>query len=639
MSLSAVSSYPFYRSQFAPAASFFCIPLIFLIVCSPSLAQRQLPYLDDARNSPFGQVNFEEIYQERLNLESSQRNRIGVQEDQFEPGTVSALDMMAPEAAVKNFKQANSLLKMQKVKQAIQSLQDAIKTYPKFVSAHIVLGLVYFDLRDKRAKDEFELATKLDDQFPTSFLYLGAVSLWSNNFDDAAASLEKAAFLSPNDPQILIALAFAQNGAHKYADVLQTVRHIHSLDHSGMAAAHYIAAAAALSLHDINTGKAELTTFLSEDRSGPLSPLARQKLDELVRGKDTLAAPAAPASIQSEPTVDSVRTFPNSPHLESELDAAATAPEGDSGDPPESASIIEFDQTLHTGPATDWANSFTIRQAVDETALLLAVSEHGQMVNNLSVSDIQIRDDNKPPERILQFLPQSNLPLRLGVLIDTSGSVEHRVAFEKTAAKAFLEKVLNPKSDLAFVAGFGQEVSVTQDFTSDAAALEEGVDRLGHYGEGTGVFDAIYFASWKLAAYPDQDRVSRVLVVLTDGEDNTSRRSLKQSIEAAEAAGITVYTFNTSENIEPDSDANKVLHLIAERSGGESVYPRTLHELERYFHQLSEVIRSRYLIAYKPAGFIADGRYRQLKVTAARDGKRLRVHVRKGYYARLTESR
>jgi VWFA-related protein len=285
--------------------------------------------------------------------------------------------------------------------------------------------------------------------------------------------------------------------------------------------------------------------------------------------------------------------------------------------------------------ASNSSNPFTIRQAVDETALFLAVSERGKMVNNLSLSDIRIRDDNKAPERILQFLPQSQLPLRLAVLVDTSGSVENRISFEKSAAKTFLKKVLSPQSDLGFVAGFDTEVSVTQDFTGNAAALDQGIDELGPHGEGTALFDAVHFACWKLGAYPDQGRVARVLVLLSDGEDNDSHRSLKQSIEAAEASGITVYTINTSLSSDLDSDANKVMRVIAERSGGESTYARSLADLEHYFQQLSEAIRNRYLIAYKPADFVPNGSYRRLKVTAERDGRRLHVHVRKGYFARV----
>ena len=131
------------------------------------------------------------------------------------------------------------------------------------------------------------------------------------------------------------------------------------------------------------------------------------------------------------------------------------------------------------------------------------------------------------------------LPLRLGLLIDTSESVQERVTFEKRAAEKFIDRVVNKDSDLAFVEGFRDEATVTQDFTPDPVKLAQGIEKLSTGGNGTGLFDAVFLACWKLAAYPDQGRTARVLVVVTDGEDNSSHRSLKQAIEEAEAAGVT----------------------------------------------------------------------------------------------------
>lgn len=637
MSQLAVLPRSFLRFQISQSAFLLRVLRIMLGLCTPGLAQRQLPYLDGARNSPLAQLDFDEIYRQQVILDAAQRDQISEPQAQFESGTVSALDMNAPQKAIRKLKVADSLLKAQRAKEAVRYLEDAIKIYPKFVSAHIILGLAYFDLKDKRARDEFETATHLDDQFPISFQYLGMMSLWTNDFASADSSLEKAAFLSPNDPQILNALAFAQNGAHKYADVLRTVDHLHKLNHHGMGDIHYVAAAAALSLHDVDSGKAELSTFLREDPSGPLSAVARQKLEELGRNKNLIAEGTPSIQIATQPTLV---TFPNTDRLESELNTVAATPDSseDSGDSPEPTFASVGGKAVLSPTRSkelNLSNPFTIRQAVDETALFFAVSERGKMVNDLSASDIRIRDGSKAPERILQFLPQSKLPLRLGVLVDTSGSVEHRMTFEKSAAKTFLKEVLNPESDLAFVAGFDSGVFVTQDFTGEGASLDQGIDALRRHGEGTAVFDAVHFACWKLSAYPDQGRVARVLVLLSDGEDNDSHRSLKQSIEAAEASGITVYTINTSLSRDLDSDANKVLQVIAGRSGGQSSHAQSLGELEHYFQQLSEAIRSRYLIAYKPADFIPDGSYRRLKVTAERDGRRLQVQVRKGYFARL----
>ena len=149
------------------------------------------------------------------------------------------------------------------------------------------------------------------------------------------------------------------------------------------------------------------------------------------------------------------------------------------------------------------------------------------------------------------------------------------------------------------------------------------------------MFDAVSLACWKLAAYPEQERVARVLVVLSDGEDNSSHRSLKQVIEEAESKGVTVYTVSTSEDSGAKTDADRVLQLLAERSGGESLFPGDTMVLDKSLGRLRDLIRSRYLIAYKAAGFEPNGKYRTLHIVAEKDGKHLQVHARKGYYARV----
>jgi VWFA-related protein len=127
-------------------------------------------------------------------------------------------------------------------------------------------------------------------------------------------------------------------------------------------------------------------------------------------------------------------------------------------------------------------------------------------------------------------------------------------------------------------------------------------------------------------------------VVLTDGEDNSSHRSLKQVLRDAEDAGVTIYPVSTREISGPKTDADGILDALAERTGGESLFPGDALSLNKALNQLHELIRSRYLLAYKPAEFEPNGHYRPIAITAEKDGKRLRVHTRKGYYARL-ESR
>jgi VWFA-related protein len=271
---------------------------------------------------------------------------------------------------------------------------------------------------------------------------------------------------------------------------------------------------------------------------------------------------------------------------------------------------------------------------VDEVVQFFSVSRHGRLVSGLDASDIQIRDDGKAPAKMLQFLPQSKLPLRLALLVDTSGSVESRFSFEKRAAGKLVQKVVSNPADLGFVAGFSNDITVTQDFTADPVKISAGLEPLKN-GGGTRLFDAVSFACWKLAKYPDRERVARVLVVLSDGEDNSSHRTLKQSIQDAEATGVTVYMVSTKAGNGPKTAADKILEALAERSGGDAMFPGDTATLGITLDKLGDLIRSRYLVAYSPAGFVPNGTYRTIRISAEKDGKRLRVHARKGYYARL----
>lgn len=610
-----------------------------LLVSGVTVAQSSLPYLNGGPNSTFAQFDFSQLF-----LDEQIHNAIHAGQNSVETnemsgsGSVSIRDLGAPRKAVDQFNYAASYLRAQNSKEAVKCLRKAIDLYPEFVSAHNMLGLAYLDERDARAKEEFEAAAKLDDRFPVSFLNLGMLALNENDFASADTNLSKAAFLSPRDPRILTALAFAQNGDHKYAESLRTAARVHALDHRGMGNVHYIAAAAAMSLHDLGTAQRELGTLLKEEPANPLAPVAQKQLDLLRRhGLQDRETGSIQVVVQPDPSAYHVQTFPDNEYLHAELEAMNNVSGiDDCGSCPDARAFAALNaQPVSYGPTVEsWHDLFTIHRAVDETAVFFSVSRNGRPVNDLGPDDIEIRDNDQAPDRILQFVPQSELPLRLGVLIDTSDSTERRFLFEKRAAERFVGKVLRGPSDLAFVGGFNDDVSVSQDFTSDPAMLNQGIEKLAN-GGGTALFDAIYFASWKLAAYPEQDRVAKVLLILTDGEDNSSHRSLKQTIAEAEVTGITIYAVSTAEDPEADTDASRILRTLAERSGGASFFPGGLKALEQSLGKLRDVIRNRYLIAYKAAHFAPNGKYHNIRVSAEKDGRRLQVHVRKGYYARL----
>jgi len=594
--------------------------------------------MDSNRDSAFVQIDFAQLYLNQQAWDDAERDQN--RQTLAESGSVSALDLRAPAKAIKQFNHGMAKLKAQRPKEAIPFFKKAVGLYPEFVSAHIGLGMAYFDQKDDRAKDEFKSATLLDDQFPLGFFDLGVVQLLSHDYPDAESNLQKAAELTPGDPKSLTLLAYTQNRTRQYAQSLQIAQRVHALDHRGMARVHYIAMASALSLHDFPRAENELALFLAEDPTNPLAPIARKRM-EAVQASDQ----ASSGTILPSSSITLFQSFPNSEYLRAELgtldngtDAASCAPCASQPQP-----ILVFSNAFRREESITLAERqttndlFTIRRPVDETALFFSVSRHGHRVNDLDVSDLEILDNNKPPERILQFLAQAQLPLRLGLMIDTSDSVENRAPFEKQAARRFLQRMMIVQSDLAFVAGFNSSVSVTQDFTGNPNALTAGVDKLGRRGNSTSVFDAIEYGCWKLAAYPDEDRASKVLVVLTDGEDNSSHRSLRQAIAFAQDAGVTIYTVHTGIDLDTQSDAARVLKTIAQSTGGEAMFPQTLGDLDHYLSKVPDLIRSRYLIAYRPAHFVPDGKYRSVQISATKDGNRLQIRARRGYYARFAD--
>jgi len=398
-----------------------------------------------------------------------------------------------------------------------------------------------------------------------------------------------------------------------------------------MGHAHYVAAAAAISLKDYPLAQSELTIFLQEDPANRLAATARYSLDTLERNHK--AAADARASAQQAATQVAAhvsQNLANSNRLRTQLADASNADEScdNCADTvttaklnPEAASVPDVTR------GNDYPGEWTIRSVVDELAVYFCVTSGGHPVTGLELSDIKARDDKKFPERVLQFSSQSKLPLCLGVLIDTSGSVQPRFSFEKRAAVKFLQQMLTNASDLGFVAGFAEAPTATQDFTGDPEKPTAGVNQLTNNG-GTALFDAVSFACRKLAAYPERERVAKVLVVVTDGVDNSSHASLRQTIREKEATGVTVYTISIKDGGGDNTEADKVLQTLAERSGGEALFPADMMTLGRSFDQLRDQIRSRYLIAYKPADFQPDGKYRTISITAEKNSKHLQVHAR-----------
>ncbi len=298
--------------------------------------------------------------------------------------------------------------------------------------------------------------------------------------------------------------------------------------------------------------------------------------------------------------------------------------------PPENALISS---SLISSPADDQRDNsvLTIKKRVDEVNLLfIATDRHGKFVRNLNQDDFSILDDHKPPQSIVNFRRETDLPLHLGLVIDTSGSVRSRFDFEQDAAISFLQQIVRANFDQALVIGFNSQSTVTQDFTDQVGLLADGVRRL-HNGGGTALYDAIYKACHdRLNREHESHPVRRAIVVVSDGEDNQSEYSKAQAIEMAQRAEVIIYAISTD-----DSGlilrGDRILQQLADATGGRAFFPYKTKDIKNSFAAIEDELRSQYIVSYHPADFEADGRYRPIEITALK--KDLQVRARKGYYA------
>ena len=273
----------------------------------------------------------------------------------------------------------------------------------------------------------------------------------------------------------------------------------------------------------------------------------------------------------------------------------------------------------------------TIKKRVDEVNVLFIATDHrGKFVRNLNQGDFTILDDHQPPQSIVNFRRETDLPLELGLLVDTSGSVHSRFDFEQEAAVSFLQHTLRANFDKAFVMGFSSHSLVTQDFTDSVRLLETGVHSL-HNGGGTALYDAIYRACReKLSKERGDHPVRRAIVVVSDGEDNQSEVTRALAIEMAQRAEVIVYAISTD-----DSGlilrGDKALQQLADATGGRAFFPFKMKDIKNSFAAIEDELRSQYVVSYRPANFDADGRYRSIEITALK--KDLQVRARKGYFA------
>jgi VWFA-related protein len=273
------------------------------------------------------------------------------------------------------------------------------------------------------------------------------------------------------------------------------------------------------------------------------------------------------------------------------------------------------------------------RITVDVTRvnLLFTVTDKkGRFITDLGKDDFEVVE-GKRRQTISDFAAESDLPLRLGILIDTSNSVRERFKFEQEAASQFIDSVMRTNLDKALVVSFDTSAELVADLINDTDKLTAAIRDL-RPGGGTSLYDAIYFACRdKLSQDQPRYKFRRAIVILSDGEDNQSRYTRDQALEMAQKADVVMYAISTNiTRIETDGD--KVLKYLAQETGGRAFFPFKVEDLDQSFENIANELRHQYNISYRPEPLKTDGLFHAIDVRVT-ERKNILVNVRRGYYA------
>jgi Ca-activated chloride channel homolog len=251
-------------------------------------------------------------------------------------------------------------------------------------------------------------------------------------------------------------------------------------------------------------------------------------------------------------------------------------------------------------------------------------------VTNLTREDFKLYENNKAQE-IQNFVRETNLPLTIAMLVDTSKSVAPKLRFEQEAAMSFFQSILREK-DRALLVQFDSGVNLLQDFTNDPNKLAKQIANLRAAG-GTALYDAIYRVCDEKMI---RENGRKAIVILSDGDDESSSVSLGQATEMALRAETIVFAISVSKGGffgvgGEDKAGDSVLKELAQETGGRIFFPFQVDELDDNFRQINQELRSQYNIGYLSTNPARDGSYRKLEIKAPERG--LKLNYRRGYYA------
>ncbi|MGQ9898096.1 MAG: VWA domain-containing protein [Acidobacteriota bacterium] len=288
------------------------------------------------------------------------------------------------------------------------------------------------------------------------------------------------------------------------------------------------------------------------------------------------------------------------------------------------------------------------------TVPFAVVDKRNRYINDLTAQDVEVLENGKPQE-IFSFTREQDLPLTFALVFDISGSQQYSIAEQRMAAKAFLRQTLRPEKDLAGVVTFRRDIEVRQKLTANLAALERAVDDVRFesgryvYGgsppldpsiTGTSLYDTVYVVSGEMLP---REAGRRVIILLTDGEDTTSRYKLNDAIDMALRSDVQVYAIGIPGGV-PNGFGGvtitgldrRTLERLCEETGGRAFFPRSPADYAATFQQIETDLRQQYILTYIPSDATRDGSFRAITIKVLHPGgaKGWRIFTRKGYYAK-----
>jgi Ca-activated chloride channel family protein len=306
-------------------------------------------------------------------------------------------------------------------------------------------------------------------------------------------------------------------------------------------------------------------------------------------------------------------------------------------------------QSQQPKPSKPSSPSATPDQAQDKEVVnirrvrlpITVTDKKGQFVSGLSAGDFLITED-RVPQQIDSFTSEenNNLPLYVGVLMDTSPSTAGKLKFEQESAMNFIQTVVKPRKDRVLFATFDDQVTLRQDFTDRLELLDRAVFAIKKTGEKTALYDAIWqFCDEKMRSAQGR----RALVIITDGVDTYSRANINDAIDIAQRTETTLFAISTKaglssavpgvESGQVKDKADKDLDRLCDETGGAALFTGDMLQLERAFTKVARELRTQYLITYKPTNNQYDGSYRRVDVKLTNGHENLKLRTKKGYKA------